>query len=112
MLVSSRGFHEPTTGWCNAVKGIELRNRVFYTIRPLIPRRTQIWLRRWIARRKRQSATAVWPIFEPAGQAPGRWPGWPNHRRFAFIVLHDVESAKGQDRCLRLMRLEEERGFC
>lgn len=90
----------------------ELRNRVFYSLRPLIPRRAQVWLRSRMARRKRRAHSAVWPILEAAGRTPEGGFAWPDGRRFAFVILHDVESAIGQDRCLELMRLEHARGFC
>lgn len=90
---------------------IGLRNRIYYKIRPLIPRRAQVWLRSQIVRRQRQSAAGVWPILESAGDPPDGWRGWPDQRRFAFVLAHDVELATGQSRCLQLMQLEQEMGF-
>jgi hypothetical protein len=46
------------------------------------------------------------PVVTPTG-----WPGWPEGKRFAFIMTHDVETDLGQDRCLRLMGIEKELGF-
>jgi len=42
---------------------------------------------------------------------PKGWPGWPEGKRFAFILTHDVETDLGQGRCLRLLELEKELGF-
>lgn len=85
--------------------------RIYYRLRPLIPRRVQVWLRGLAARRKRRGGTLDWPILERAGRTPDGWPGWPGGRKFALVLLHDVETALGQSRALELMRLEQARGF-
>jgi hypothetical protein len=43
---------------------------------------------------------------------PENWPGWPEGRKFAFILTHDIESAAGVRKCRELMRLEMEFGLC
>src|SRR4051812_38216200 len=88
-----------------------LRNRIYYRLRPLLPRQTQVWLRSRFVRRIRQANTNVWPILESAGSPPKGWPGWPDQHRFAFVIAHDVELAIGQSRVLQLMQIEEELGF-
>lgn len=87
------------------------RNRIFYALKPLIPRRAQLWLRRRMILRKRRAVADRWPILEAAGRPPSGWPGWPEGKRFALVLTHDVEWERGQDRCLDLMRLEQARGF-
>ena len=41
-----------------------------------------------------------------AGAAPRGWPGWPEGKRFAFVLTHDVEGLKGVSRVEQLMDLE------
>lgn len=84
---------------------------VYYTVRPLVPRRVQIALRRWMVARLLPSCRHLWPIDERAGLRPPGWRGWPDGKRFALILTHDVESRKGHDRCRTLLALEEKLGF-
>ena len=87
-----------------------LRNSYYY-IKPLIPRWFQIKLRRWVALRKRLECSNVWPIDEKAANPPMGWSAWPDGKQFALIFTHDVEAAKGKDRCIQLAMLEESFGF-
>lgn len=64
-----------------------------------------------IARRKRESFRHVWPINEAAGRPPENWKGWPDKKRFALVLTHDVESYSGLVKCRRLMELERQLGF-
>ena len=68
-------------------------------------------LRRIIARRKREGFKNVWPINEAAGCKPPNWRGWPDGKRFALVLTHDVESAAGLEKCRDLMNLELQLGF-
>ena len=68
-------------------------------------------LRRIIARRQRKASQAVWPINEAAGHPPAGWPGWPDGKKFAFVLTHDVEGPEGLAKCRQLMQLEMELGF-
>lgn len=87
------------------------RNRLFYSIKPLIPRSLQLLLRRRTVVWKRRRCTAVWPIDERAAAVPEGWPGWPEGKRFALVLTHDVDTARGQDRCLDLAKIEKDLGF-
>jgi hypothetical protein len=87
-------------------------NRIFYTIKPLIPRRLQLYLRRQIAQYKRKKYNHIWPIDPDAGKPPKGWKGWPDNKKFALVLTHDVDTKKGHDRCYNLMELEEKLGFC
>jgi hypothetical protein len=60
----------------------------------------------------RRDVAATWPILEEAGDPPAGWIGWPGGHKFAVALAHDVETAIGQARCLQLMRMEKELGFC
>jgi glycosyltransferase involved in cell wall biosynthesis len=53
----------------------------------------------------------VWPINDKAGATPPRWPGWPEGKRFALVLTHDVEGKKGFGRVEQLMKLESKYGF-
>jgi len=84
---------------------------IYYRLKPLIPRRLQIWLRRKVVLRKRIVCSDVWPILEKADKAPEGWTGWPEGKKFALILTHDVDTARGHERCRQLMALEEKFGF-
>jgi glycosyltransferase involved in cell wall biosynthesis/peptidoglycan/xylan/chitin deacetylase (PgdA/CDA1 family) len=88
-----------------------LVNRIYYFLKPIIPWRLRVELRRWRANRRRKAFADVWPIDPKAGSAPPNWPGWPDGKRFAFILTHDVEGSKGLSRVEQLMNLEQKYGF-
>jgi peptidoglycan/xylan/chitin deacetylase (PgdA/CDA1 family) len=88
-----------------------LTHRIYYQLKPLIPRSLQILLRRGVALRKRKSFTHVWPIDEKAGTVPQEWSGWPDGKKFALVLMHDVDTEKGHEKCLQLMQLDEKMGF-
>ena len=84
---------------------------IYYAIKPLIPRRFQIAFRRAIAAIKRKTYLDRWPILPSAATPPRGWAGWPEKKKFALVLSHDVDTARGHDRCLRLMELEQRLGF-
>jgi len=86
-------------------------NQLFYTIKPAIPRRLQIALRRQIARYKRNKYSHVWPIDPSANKPPDGWTGWPDGKKFALVLSHDVDTKRGQDRVKMLAKIEVELGF-
>lgn len=53
----------------------------------------------------------IWPIDKRAAEKPEGWKGWPAGKKFALVLTHDVETAKGQDKCHKLIQLEKELGF-
>ena len=85
--------------------------RLFYTLKPVIPRALQIWVRRIIVNKRLKIFRHVWPIDPKAASAPRGWPGWPENRKFALILSHDVDSQKGHNRCRQLAAIEKELGF-
>jgi hypothetical protein len=85
--------------------------KTFYYVKPLIPRWLQLAMRRLRARVKLRTHADVWPIDESAAKPPKDWPGWPDGKKFAFVLTHDVDSAKGQERCRHLIDIEREFGF-
>jgi hypothetical protein len=88
-----------------------LLHDIYYLIKPFIPRRLQLEIRRRVIFYKRSKYSDVWPINEHAGKPPERWPGWPEGKKFALVLTHDVETAEGQERCIQLAMLEERLGF-
>jgi glycosyltransferase involved in cell wall biosynthesis len=88
-----------------------LRNRVYYRIKPFIPQSLRTVLRRRLASRLRSSIADIWPIMPGSERLPENWPGWPEGKKFAVVLTHDIESAAGVHKCRELMRLERELGF-
>jgi hypothetical protein len=88
-----------------------LLNKAYYTFKFLIPRRLQIQLRRYLVKRKQLKYADVWPIDKKAGKPPEGWTGWPDGKKFALVLTHDIEKAAGLDKCYQLAEIEERLGF-
>jgi len=86
-------------------------NKAYHTFKFLIPRRLQIQLRRYYVNRKRSLHAEDWPIDPNAGTPPEGWTGWPDGKKFALVLTHDVETAAGLNRCYPLADIEERLGF-
>jgi hypothetical protein len=84
--------------------------RGYYVVRPLLPRRTQLAMRRLFARRQGRPTFPAWPIehslhdmyswlFATVTGVAGRpvpWlDPWPAGRSWAFVLTHDVETDVG-----------------
>jgi peptidoglycan/xylan/chitin deacetylase (PgdA/CDA1 family) len=105
---------------------------LYYRLKPVIPRRTQIALRRRMARRLRRRHSLEgrfpnWPI-EPvlverreaelrdrlrrsaAERVPFLAP-WPGGHRFAYVLTHDVEREQGLENVERLLEVEARHGM-
>lgn len=80
-------------------------------IKPAIPRRFQILLRRKLVCYKQKKYADLWPIDPNAAKIPSTWTGWLHNKKFALILSHDVDTQKGHDRCYKLAELEESLGF-
>ena len=85
--------------------------RLYYLIKPAIPRLIQIRLRRMIIKRALPHMDSVWPIDERTAHPPEGWTGWPENKQFALILTHDVESLRGVHKCRRLAQIEMDHGF-
>lgn len=92
-------------------KRLSLLYRLFYVLKPAIPRALQILARRRVVCRQRRKYADIWPIDPAAGRMPPDWPGWPDDKQFALVLAHDVDTQAGHDKCRYLMDLEEELGF-
>ena len=86
-------------------------NKIYYTLRPIIPRRLQIVIRRHFIEQKLRTVSQHWPIDPRAAQKPPGWSGWPHNKKFCLVLTHDVETQRGHDRCHELARLEKRLGF-
>jgi len=86
-------------------------HQTYYLLKPLIPRAFQLFLRRLRIFFKKKKYEAVWPINECAGNPPDGWQGWPENKKFALVLTHDVDTSCGQDKSIGLMNLEKHLGF-
>src|SRR5512142_327520 len=86
-------------------------SRTYYSLKPFLPWKVRILLRRWRAANRRIACAGIWPINAKAGIPPQGWPGWPDGKRFALVLTHDVEGSRGLDRCRELMEMEASLGF-
>ena len=86
--------------------------KLFYYIKAFIPRRLQLFLRRKLVRMQLKQCSSVWPINEEAAKkVPENWTGWPDNKKFALVLTHDVEWLGGQKKVRQLAELEMELGF-
>ena len=86
-------------------------SRLYYRLKPYLPWRLRMGARRIVAQMQRQRAADTWPINEAAGRMPDGWPGWPDGKKFALVLTHDVEGVNGLAKCRQLMQLEQSLGF-
>lgn len=89
----------------------KLARKIYYNLKPFIPKRTLLYLRRKYVARIQKACAKTWPIDESAGKPPEGWKGWPGKKKFALILTHDVDSERGVDRCVELMKMEKSLGF-
>jgi hypothetical protein len=99
----------------------------YYKVKPAVPRSAQLALRRRLARRSARSEQPRWPIddrllrarsqrvrrrLEESGE--DRLPFvnyWPEGRRFAFVLTHDVEGSEGVRKMPEVLEVERRHGF-
>lgn len=91
-------------------RGMSLLNAMYYLFKPFLPQAARYTMRRLRANYKLQTAKD-WPIMESAGEAPFGWAGWPQGKKFALVLTHDVEGPVGLERCQQLAELEMKLGF-
>ena len=93
----------------------------YYAVRPLIPRRVQLFARRRYSVIQRRAEFPRWPI-EPSLHDFYDWFGhllaeiagtpvpyiapWPRGQRWALVLTHDVETDAGRDRIGDLRAVE------
>jgi hypothetical protein len=113
--------------------GVRLRNRlrrlavtIYYAVRPLLPRRVQLLMRRQHAARQTYPDFPRWPeehalhdlydwmlgLLEQVAAEPVPYlHPWPNGHTSAFVLTHDVETAAGRDAIEALRAPERVRGL-
>ena len=109
-------YVEDTHGW---------KRRLYYLMKPVIPRPVQIALRQRFTAVQAAAAFPAWPI-EPVLTTTidaylaallrdqpevRRLSYWPDGHRFAFAITHDVEMDAGLRRAPQLAVLEKKLGF-
>jgi hypothetical protein len=116
-------LHERYRGPSNRSRKLE----AYYLLKPLMPRRLQLALRRAYAPRQAKATFPAWP-FESSlverrdaellealrASAADRHAFvnfWPRHKRFAAILTHDVEGPAGVANVMRVIELERRYGF-
>jgi GT2 family glycosyltransferase len=99
----------------------------YYSLKPLLPRRLQITMRRLYAKRQARATFPRWPI-EPLlverqeqelrlrlrNSEAERLPtiaNWPDGKRFAAILTHDVEGPLGVANVRKVIEIERRHGF-
>lgn len=85
----------------------------YYAAKPLLPRRLQIAMRRLYARRQARIEFPRWPI-EPLlaeRRPPPAIADWPEGKRFAAILTHDVEGPAGVANVDEVIEIERRHGF-
>jgi hypothetical protein len=88
-----------------------LLTRLYYRCKRFVPWRIRLMLRQIHAKRILRNCEGFWPIRESAGRKPPGWPGWPDGKRFALVLTHDVEGQRGLDRVKQLAEVEIALGF-
>ncbi|MEO5930583.1 MAG: hypothetical protein ABIR47_11675 [Candidatus Kapaibacterium sp.] len=107
---------------------LSLAKRVYYGIvRPILPVSVRPLLRRLLLAPQKERLPLDWPIedryvrfqfemlrnvMEGAGARSTPYVGlWPDGKRYAFVLTHDIETARGQGFVRQVMELEERYGF-
>jgi predicted glycosyltransferase len=88
-----------------------INTKPFHFLKPIIPRRTQIFLRRILINLCLHSCRNVWPIDPKSAIPPEGWTGWPENKKFALVLTHDVDTQAGADNCHLIAEIEERLGF-
>jgi hypothetical protein len=112
-------YHGPT----NRSRKLE----AYYALKPFMPRRLQLALRRAYAPRQARAAFPSWPLEsslvehrdarlleQVRAAGSGRMPFvnyWPDGKRAASVLTHDVEGPAGVANVMRVIELERRYGF-
>ena len=85
--------------------------RTYYQVKPFLPLGIRLAFRRWRAERRKRAFASEWPIKPTAAKKPPGWNGWPDGKKFAVVLTHDVERLGGMERCRAVAELEMAHGF-
>lgn len=83
----------------------------FYLVKPVVPRRVQVLLRRLLLFSIIKEKRDIWPIDPRTASPPAHWPGWPEGKKFALAIMHDVDTKKGYEKCSQLLQIDIEMGI-
>lgn len=86
-------------------------SNIYYMLKPVIPRSFQLFVRRKRVEYLMQFHKDSWPIDPQSVRPPQEWIGWPDQKKFALVLTHDVEWDRGQQRCRTVAQLEQENDF-
>lgn len=90
---------------------LKSHQKFYYALKPFLPWRLRMALRRVAARRIQRASSTTWPTDPATRLAPDGWPGWPEGKKFAVVLTHDVEGPAGLEKCRPLFSLERSLGF-
>lgn len=111
-----------------AVDSSNWKRKIYYAVKPVIPRPIQLQLRKKYTQMQAAAQQfPAWPIEpilvdalqsfirntiqENTSQAVYHIPLWPDGKRFAFVITHDVEGDSGLANVFRLTEIEKSLGF-
>ncbi len=86
-------------------------SKYYYFIKPIIPRKLQIYFRKRGIIKKMIVYKNIWPIEKEACKKPNRWDGWPNQKKFSLLIRHDVETSYGYEKCSKLINIDKQLGY-
>lgn len=90
--------------------GLSSVNKLYYLVRPLLPKKIQMSFRRIVLSPNKELYKDIWPISLGSEKEPANWKGWPDNKKFALVLTHDVEGSDGYNKCLELASIEEKLG--
>jgi peptidoglycan/xylan/chitin deacetylase (PgdA/CDA1 family) len=85
--------------------------KTYYRFKKVIPRWLQVEVRRHVARATRSIRKSQWPIDRSAAGRPEGFTGWPEGKKFALVLRHDVETAAGLGGCAEILNIERAFGM-
>ena len=88
-----------------------MKTTPFNFLKPIMPRKMQIFVRRIFINLFLHSHRNVWPIDPKSSKPPEGWTGWPENKKFALVLTHDIDTQEGHDKCHLLAEVEERLGF-
>ncbi len=91
-------------------RGMSMLNAMYYVFKPFLPLAVRYNMRRLRANFILQKSRN-WPIMADAAIPPPGWQGWPDGKKFALVLTHDVEGQIGLNRYRQVMEMESRHGF-
>jgi hypothetical protein len=80
--------------------------QLYYLLKPLLPRRLRLYVRRALVAVKLKNKRDSWPIDPKSCTKPDWFNGWPEGKQFALVVTHDVEQAGGVANISKLQEID------